>query len=135
MYSTASVQATNFFEFVKRIADDATEGRTVRAPPGPYSQPMAADHDWRRVVCWIAVGGPVNGDWLKWPILNSSSFDELIRLGPHRAHLFLVWLSSILLDLGDFGLNLRECSPVLLVRRDWGEIAFKSGLVSRCSSS
>ena len=33
--------ATQFFEFVKRIADDATDGTTVRLPPEPI-QPMAA---------------------------------------------------------------------------------------------
>src|ERR1700741_4921798 len=36
------VHATQFFEFVKSIADDATEGNTVRAP-AVLIQPMAAE--------------------------------------------------------------------------------------------
>ena len=36
------VHATQFFEFVKRIADEATDGNTVRLPP-VLIQPMAAD--------------------------------------------------------------------------------------------
>ena len=36
------VHATQFFEFVGRIADDATDGDTVRLPP-VLIQPMAAD--------------------------------------------------------------------------------------------
>src|SRR5574341_2034743 len=35
------VHATQFFEFIKRIADDATEGTTVRLPDA-LIQPMAA---------------------------------------------------------------------------------------------
>src|ERR671919_691354 len=36
------VRATQFFEFLKRIADSATEGNTVRLPSVGF-QPMAAD--------------------------------------------------------------------------------------------
>src|SRR4030095_8080153 len=36
------VHATQFFEFIKRIADDASDGTTVRLPP-VLIQPMAAD--------------------------------------------------------------------------------------------
>src|SRR4051795_8256938 len=36
------VHATQFFEFIDRIADDATDGDTVRLPPALF-QPMAAD--------------------------------------------------------------------------------------------
>src|SRR5919112_3637832 len=36
------VRATQFFEFVKRIADDASDGDTVRLPP-VLVQPIAAD--------------------------------------------------------------------------------------------
>ena len=31
------VHATQFFEFVKRIADEATDGTTVRLPAGTHS--------------------------------------------------------------------------------------------------
>ncbi len=53
------VHATQFFEFVNSIADDATDGRTVRVPPILF-QPMAAD-DVAAGVARVAVGTPVNG--------------------------------------------------------------------------
>jgi uncharacterized protein YbjT (DUF2867 family) len=53
------VHATQFFEFVTRIADEATIGTTVRLPP-VLIQPMAAD-DVAKAVGSIAVGAPLNG--------------------------------------------------------------------------
>ncbi len=53
------IRATQFFEFVKSIADLSTDGNTVRLP-GALIQPMAAD-DVASAVCWIAMGSPVNG--------------------------------------------------------------------------
>jgi uncharacterized protein YbjT (DUF2867 family) len=53
------VHATQFFEFVKAIADEATDGTTVRVPPA-LIQPMAAD-DVAAAVARVAVGTPVNG--------------------------------------------------------------------------
>jgi uncharacterized protein YbjT (DUF2867 family) len=53
------VQATQFFEFVKSIADAATEGNTVRVAP-VLVQPMAAD-DVAGAVGRVAVGAPLNG--------------------------------------------------------------------------
>ena len=53
------VHATQFFEFVKRIADDATEGNTVRLP-SVLIQPMAAD-DVAKAVGRAAVAAPING--------------------------------------------------------------------------
>jgi uncharacterized protein YbjT (DUF2867 family) len=53
------VRATQFFEFVKGIADLSTDGNKVRLPPA-LIQPMAAD-DVASVVDRIAVGSPVNG--------------------------------------------------------------------------
>src|ERR1700752_2906545 len=50
------VHATQFFEFVKRIADEATVGTTVRLPP-MLIQPMAAD-DVAKALGGIAVGAP-----------------------------------------------------------------------------
>jgi uncharacterized protein YbjT (DUF2867 family) len=70
------VHATQFFEFVKRIADDATVGRTVRLPPA-LIQPMAAD-DVAKAVRRIAVGAPVNGT-LEVAGPQQFRFDELIR--------------------------------------------------------
>ena len=53
------VRATQFFEFVARIADEATVGTTVRLPPVLF-QPMAAD-DVAKAVGTVALGTPVNG--------------------------------------------------------------------------
>jgi uncharacterized protein YbjT (DUF2867 family) len=53
------LHATQFFEFVKGIADSATDGNTVRLPPALF-QPMAAD-DVASGVARVAVGPPLNG--------------------------------------------------------------------------
>jgi uncharacterized protein YbjT (DUF2867 family) len=53
------VHATQFFEFMKSIGDDATEGNTVRLPPA-LIQPIAAD-DVARAVGEVAAGPPLNG--------------------------------------------------------------------------
>jgi uncharacterized protein YbjT (DUF2867 family) len=53
------VHATQFFEFVKSIADAATNGNTVRLAP-VLIRPMAAE-DVASVVSRIAAGVPVNG--------------------------------------------------------------------------
>jgi len=53
------VRATQFFEFVKGIADFSTEGNKVRLPSA-LIQPIAAD-DVASAVVRIAMGSPVNG--------------------------------------------------------------------------
>jgi uncharacterized protein YbjT (DUF2867 family) len=53
------VRATQFFEFVKGIADISVEGGKVHVPPVLF-QPMAAD-DVATAVGKIAVGQPING--------------------------------------------------------------------------
>ena len=53
------VRATQFYEFIKPIAADATDGDTVRLPPA-LIQPMAAD-DVASAVCQVAVGKPLHG--------------------------------------------------------------------------
>jgi uncharacterized protein YbjT (DUF2867 family) len=53
------VRATQFYEFVRRIADDAADGDTVRLPPA-LVQPMAAD-DVAAGVGRVAVGAPLDG--------------------------------------------------------------------------
>ena len=50
------VRATQFFEFVARIADEATEGGSVRMPPALF-QPVAAD-DVVAAVAGAAMGAP-----------------------------------------------------------------------------
>jgi uncharacterized protein YbjT (DUF2867 family) len=53
------VRSTQFFEFVKGIAQSATEGQSVRLSPG-LMQPIAAD-DVAAALTDVAVGQPVNG--------------------------------------------------------------------------
>ncbi|HWB82939.1 MAG TPA: SDR family oxidoreductase [Bryobacteraceae bacterium] len=52
------IRATQFFEFVKSIADLSTEGNTVRLPPVLF-QPMAAD-DVASALAKVAMGSPAN---------------------------------------------------------------------------
>jgi len=72
------VRATQFFEFVNRIADSATEGNTVRMPPVGF-QPMAAD-DVASAVSRVAMGSPLNGI-IEIAGPERFRFDELIRKG------------------------------------------------------
>jgi uncharacterized protein YbjT (DUF2867 family) len=70
------VHATQFFEFVNRIADEATVGTTVRLPP-VFIQPMAAD-EVAQALATVAAGMPVNGTIdIAGP--QQFRFDELIR--------------------------------------------------------
>lgn len=72
------VRATQFFEFVNRIADEATDGNTVRLPPVRF-QPMAAE-DVASAVASVAIAPPLNGT-IEVAGPEQFSFDELIRLG------------------------------------------------------
>ena len=53
------MRATQFFEFIGRIADSSTQDGTVALPP-LYFQPEAAD-DVAAALADIAEGAPVNG--------------------------------------------------------------------------
>ena len=53
------LRATQFFEFIGRIADSNTDGESVRVPPA-LIQPEAAD-DVAAALAVAAVGAPVNG--------------------------------------------------------------------------
>jgi uncharacterized protein YbjT (DUF2867 family) len=53
------VKATQFFEFVRGIADAGTDGDTVRMAPVSF-QPIAGE-DVAQVVGRVAVGAPLNG--------------------------------------------------------------------------
>ena len=72
------VRATQFFEFVNSITDDATDGNTVRVPT-VLIQPMAAE-DVASAVCRVATGRPVNGT-VEVAGPEQFRFVELIRLG------------------------------------------------------
>src|SRR5262245_4163072 len=72
------IRATQFFEFLKGIADSATEGNIVRLPPVRF-QPIAAE-DVARVVTKVAIGSPLNRIVeLEGP--EQFRFDEFIRQG------------------------------------------------------
>jgi uncharacterized protein YbjT (DUF2867 family) len=72
------VRSTQFFEFLKRIADEATDGNTVRIAPVLF-QPIAAD-DVAKAVGRVAVSAPVNGI-VEIAGPQQFRFDEFIRLG------------------------------------------------------
>jgi uncharacterized protein YbjT (DUF2867 family) len=74
--ASSIVHATQFFEFVGRIADGATERDTVRLAP-VLIQPMAAD-DVALAVKRVTLGAPVNG---VVEVAGPEQFrlDELIR--------------------------------------------------------
>jgi len=72
------VHATQFFEFVKGIADDATVGNTVHISHA-LIQPIAAD-DVASAVARVAVGAPLNGT-IEIAGPEQFRFDEFIRRG------------------------------------------------------
>src|SRR5438270_627470 len=72
------VRATQFFEFVKGIADFSPDGNNVRLPPA-LIQPMAAD-DVASAVGRIAMGSPVNGT-VEVGGPEKFRLDELVRRG------------------------------------------------------
>jgi uncharacterized protein YbjT (DUF2867 family) len=70
------VHATQFFDFLNGIADDATDGNAVRLPPA-LIQPMAAD-DVASALARVAVSPPLDG---VVEIAGPDQFrlDELVR--------------------------------------------------------
>jgi uncharacterized protein YbjT (DUF2867 family) len=72
------VRATQFFEFVKGIADFSSDGKKVRLTSA-LIQPMAAD-DVASAVGMIAMGSPVNGT-VEVGGPEKFRLDELVRQG------------------------------------------------------
>ena len=72
------VHSTQFFEFVKRIADDATQGEVVRLPP-VLIQPVAAA-EVAAAVADVAVGAPLNGV-IEVAGPDQLRFDALVQRG------------------------------------------------------
>jgi uncharacterized protein YbjT (DUF2867 family) len=72
------VRATQFFEFVNRIADSFTESNIVRVPSVGF-QPLAAD-DVARFVTNVAIEPPLN-ETVEVAGPERFRFDELIRQG------------------------------------------------------
>ena len=72
------VHATQFFEFVIKIADEATQGNQVHVPPA-FIQPMAAE-DVATAVANVAAGAPLNG-MMEIAGPERLGFDEFVRRG------------------------------------------------------
>ncbi|HEU0248209.1 MAG TPA: hypothetical protein VFR38_14100, partial [Gaiellaceae bacterium] len=70
------LRATQFFEFIGRIADSSTEGDTVHLPP-VLIQPEAAD-DVAAALADVAVSAPVNGI-IELAGPEAFRFDDLVR--------------------------------------------------------
>ena len=70
------VRATQFFEFTKRIADEATVGNSVLLPPVLF-QPIAAD-DVASALCRVATSSPLSST-IEIAGPEAFRFDELIR--------------------------------------------------------
>jgi uncharacterized protein YbjT (DUF2867 family) len=77
------VHATQFFEFVARIADEATTGNTVRLPHVLF-QPIAAD-DVAAALATVAIGAPINGT-IEIAGPEQFRFDDLIRQALRARH-------------------------------------------------
>ena len=113
------VQATQFFEFLQRIADAATHGSAVRLPP-VLIQPIAAD-DVAREVARIATAAPLNGiveiggpepfhlDGLIQRVLGAHNDSREVIADPHARY---------------FGAELDERSLVPADEAELGEIRF-----------
>jgi uncharacterized protein YbjT (DUF2867 family) len=71
------LRATQFFEFMGRIADASTEGNTVRLPP-VLMRPVAAE-DVADAISRVAVGKPVRG-YVELGGPELFRLDELVRL-------------------------------------------------------
>ncbi|HEX6435147.1 MAG TPA: SDR family oxidoreductase [Gemmatimonadales bacterium] len=117
------VRATQFFEFLKRIADEATDGNTVRIPPVLF-QPMAAE-DVAEAVDRVALSAPLNGIVeLAGP--QQFRFDEFIRLGLSARRDPRVVIADV--QARYFGIKLGERALVPLGDARLGQIRFEEWL-------
>jgi uncharacterized protein YbjT (DUF2867 family)/nitrite reductase/ring-hydroxylating ferredoxin subunit len=117
------VQATQFFEFLRSIADAATHGNAIRLP-SVHIQPIAAD-DVARAVAKIATGTPSNGtveiggpepfylDGLIQRVLGARNDPREVIADPHARY---------------FGTELDERSLVPGDEAELGEIRFDDWL-------
>jgi uncharacterized protein YbjT (DUF2867 family) len=123
------VHATQFFEFVKAIADAATEGNQVRVPDA-FIQPMAAE-DVAKAVGRIAVGPPVNG-MVEVAGPQRFRFDEFVRQGLRARK----DPREVVVDPNAryFGAKLSELALVPSTEANLGEIRFETWLNPAMSS-
>jgi len=117
------VRSTQFFEFLERIANEATDGNTVRIPPVLF-QPIAAT-DVADAVCRTATGAPLNGI-VEIAGPHQFRFDEFIRLGLAARH----DAREVVADphARYFGASLREDSLVPGADAKLGKIRFEEWL-------
>jgi uncharacterized protein YbjT (DUF2867 family) len=117
------IRSTQFFEFSKRIADEATDGNTVRIAPVLF-QPIAAD-DVAKAVARVAVAAPVNGIvQIAGP--QQFRFDDFIRLGLSARQDPRVMVADP--QAHYFGTELDERSLVPTGDAQLGEIRFEEWL-------
>jgi uncharacterized protein YbjT (DUF2867 family) len=122
------VHATQFFEFGKRIADDATDGNSVRIPSVLF-QPIAGD-DVATAVARVAAGSPLNAtieiggpeqfrfdDFIR-KVLSARNDRREVIADPHARY---------------FGIELSERSLVPGEGAQLGEIRFADWLKSPAS--
>ena len=117
------VRATQFYEFVTRIADEATDGATVRLP-AVLIQPMAAD-EVARAVGHAAVGAPVNGV-IEVAGPQPFRFNDLIRQGLRASN----DPREVVVDphARYFGAELGERSLIPVGNAQLGEVRFEQWL-------
>ena len=117
------VHATQFFEFLKTLADTATEGRQVRVPTA-LIQPIAAE-DVATAVAKVAVGTPLNG-MVEVAGPQVFRFDELIRQGLQARN----DSREVVADSNAqyFGVQLRDTTLVASGEARIGEIRFEDWL-------
>jgi uncharacterized protein YbjT (DUF2867 family) len=117
------VHATQFFEFLNKIADDATDGNKVRLPR-VFIQPIAAE-DVATAVAKVAIGAPLNG-MVEVAGPERLRFDEFIRRGlSARNDRREVVVDP---DAQYFGANLGELTLVASGEARIGEIRFEDWL-------
>jgi uncharacterized protein YbjT (DUF2867 family) len=117
------VHATQFFEFVKNIADSSSDGSTVRLAP-VLIQPMAAD-DVAAGVGRVTVGAPVNGI-VEVAGPQQFTLDEFVRQGLVARN----DLRTVVADpsAGYFGVEVDERTLVPDKDARLGEVRFETWL-------
>jgi uncharacterized protein YbjT (DUF2867 family)/nitrite reductase/ring-hydroxylating ferredoxin subunit len=122
------VHATQFFEFVKSIADGATADNVVRIPPVSF-QPIVSD-DVASALCRVATSAPLNG-FIEIAGPDKFRFDELIRLRLKALNDRREVIADP--DARYFGTELSEDSLVPIGEAQLGETRFEDWLSSPAS--